>query len=255
MRSKYETLHVAIDDQGVALLTLDRPEVLNAMSRGLIDDLLTALDDIDKNTTACVLLITGAGDRAFSVGGDISEMGASSPLEEELFTSRVIQCCWALANYRLPTIGAINGFAYGGGALLASALDIRIGCERTKFKFMGVQYGRVNGTWTLPMIVGWAHAKELLFSARLVAADEAVRINLLNHQVPAQNLMETAMSLARQIASNPPNMVQGVKQIMNNGVGESWGSMLGMEREAVRTRLRPGPAQDSFAQFLKRRGS
>jgi enoyl-CoA hydratase/carnithine racemase len=255
MPDLYDTLLVDVDAQGVALLTLNRPAVLNAMSRVLVDELAAALDAIDQDPRARVLVITGAGDRAFSAGGDIGEMSAATPKEQADIATRVTACCWALANYRLPTIGALNGLAYGGGALLATTLDMRIGCERTRFKFLGVQYGRVNATWSLPMIVGWPRAKELLFSARVVTSDEASRMNLLNHVVPADQLMDSAMTLALQIARNPPDMVQGLKQIMAAGVGEPWGAMLGIEQEAVHTRLTPGPARESFADFLDRKGT
>jgi len=252
---KFDNLQVVIEDDGVALLTFNRPEVLNAMSRGLVDDLIAALAAIDQDERVRVLVLTGAGDKAFTAGGDIHEMSSSTPEEAEQFGMRVTECCWMLANYRLPTIGAMNGLAYGGGALLASSLDIRIGCARTKFRFLGVQYGRVNSTWSLPMIVGWPQAKELLFSARVVEADEASRMGLLNHLVPAERLLETAMTLARQIARNPPDMVQGAKQILIEDIGESWEAMLRSEREAIRTRLRPGPPKESFAEFLGRKGT
>ena len=253
MPAQFDTLHVEIDARGVALLTLNRPAVLNAFNRALFDDLTTALESINDNEAARVVVITGAGDRAFSAGGDIGEMSQATTQEQEHFAMRFTECCWTLANYRLPTIGAINGLAYGGGGLLATALDIRIGCERSKFKFLGVQYDRINATWSLPMIVGWPHAKELLFSARVVAAEEALRLNLLNHVVPAERLMESTMALALQIAGNPPRMVQGAKQILTAAIGASWEAMLEIEQEAIQTRLAPGPAKESFAAFLERK--
>lgn len=255
MGMTYDNLRVEIDDHGVALLTLNRPDALNAMSRGLVGDLVAALQAIENDGCTRVLVLTGAGDKAFSAGGDIREMSESTPIEAEEFGARVTECCWNLANYRLPTIGAMNGLAYGGGALLATSLDMRIGCARTKFRFLGVQYGRVNSTWSLPMIVGWPHAKELLFSARVVDADEALMLDLLNHLVPAELLLQATMTLARRIAENPPDMVQGIKQIMIRGIGESWEHKLGTEREAIRTRLRPAPPKESFAEFLGRKGA
>ena len=102
--------------------------------------------------------------------------------------------------------------------------------------------------------MGWPQAKELLFSARVVEADEASRMGLLNHLVPADKVMDASMALARQIAKNPPGMVQGAKQLMIDYVGEPWLSMIQAEREAVATRLRPGPPKESFADFLQRKG-
>ena len=101
-----------------------------------------------------------------------------APAQRSVFT-------WHLATLKKPTIGAINGLAYGGAALLSSSLDIRIGCERSSFRFLAATYGRINSTWTLPMVVGWARAKELLYTARVVSADEALQIGLLNKIVPS----------------------------------------------------------------------
>src|SRR6185437_6394787 len=103
---------------------------------------------------------------------------------------------------RKPTIAALNGLVYGGGTMLACELDIRIGCERTRFRFLQSSVGRLGPTWTLPLIVGMPRARELLFTARVVGAEEALRMGLLNQLVPAEQLMETAVEMARQIAAN-----------------------------------------------------
>src|SRR5690606_33667867 len=113
-----------------------------------------------------------------------------------------------------PTIGMINGIAYGGAAVLSSSLDMRIGCEGTKFRFLAAAYGRINSTWTLPNQVGWPIAKELLYSARIVEAEEAHRIGLLNPLVPRSELREKTMALAKTIASNNRGAVMGIKQLM-----------------------------------------
>ncbi len=252
---KFDNLKVDIEEGGVALLTLNRPKVLNAMSRELVADLIAALEAIDRDPAARVVVMTGAGDKAFSAGGDIHEMAKSSPEQALAFQKSVTECCWNLANFRLPTIAAMNGLAYGGGALLSASFDIRFGCARTRFRFLGAQYGRLNSTWSLPLIVGWPQAKELLFSARIVEADEASRMGLLNHLVPVERLHEASMTLARQIAKNPPEQVQGAKQLLHQYIGESWQGMIHAERETVRTRLRPGPVKESFAEFLGRKGT
>src|SRR5262247_3680636 len=99
-----------------------------------------------------------------------------------------------------PTIGMVNGLAYGGAAVLASSLDMRVGCEHCRFRFLAAAYGRINSTWTLPNQVGWPIAKELLFSARIVEPEEAYRIGLLNHLVPCAQLGQKTMELATMIA-------------------------------------------------------
>ena len=115
----------------------------------------------------------------------------------------------------------MNGLAYGGAAVLASSLDMRIGCEGTRFRFLAAAYGRINSTWTLPNQVGWPMAKELLFTARIVEAEEAYRIGLLNHLVPRAKLREKTMELARMIANNHRGAVMGVKALLLRQMGEN----------------------------------
>src|SRR3954467_15169533 len=121
---------------------------------------------------------------------------------------------------RKPTIGMMNGLAYGGAAVLSSSLDMRVGCEATKFRFLAAAYGRINSTWTLPNQVGWPMAKELLFSARVVEAEEAYRIGLLNHLVPREQLRAKTMELGRMIAGNNRGAVSGIKRLLLKQMAE-----------------------------------
>src|SRR5437870_5273451 len=113
----------------------------------------------------------------------------------------------------------INGLAYGGAAVLASSLDMRVGCEHASFRFLAAAYGRINSTWTLPNQVGWPIAKELLFSARVVEAEEAQRIGLLNHLVPCDQLREKTMWRATMIKKNKREAVRGVKALLREDMG------------------------------------
>src|SRR5438093_4395655 len=124
-----------------------------------------------------------------------------------------------IATCAKPTIGMMNGLAYGGAAVLASSLDMRIGCEHSRFRFLAAAYGRINSTWTLPNQVGWPIAKELLFSARVVEAEEAYRIGLLNHLVPCAQLREKTLELATMIANNRRDTVLGVKAHLLSELG------------------------------------
>src|SRR5689334_19951149 len=160
---------------------------------------------------------------------------------------------WHLANLKKPTIGAINGLAYGGAGVLSSSLDIRIGCERSSFRFLAASYGRINCTWTLPMVVGWARAKELLYTARVVPADEAFQMGLLNKIVPSAELRDAAIEMGRQIAGNTPEMVQGIKQILIEDAGRGWLEMYEAEKNALSTTLKPSPIADGFKSFLVRK--
>lgn len=158
---------------------------------------------------------------------------------------------WHVANYKKPTICALNGLAYGGGSYLAAAFDIRIGCEKSTFRFLSVKVGMVGGTWTLPQIIGFSLTKELLFSGRVVPADEAYRIGLLNHLVTAAEVMPASLALAKEIAGNNQPCVVGIKEILNRNIGLGLAEMRANERQTViRSIPIPNP-KDSFSQFLK----
>jgi enoyl-CoA hydratase/carnithine racemase len=153
-----------------------------------------------------------------------------------------------------PVIGMINGLAYGGAAVLASSLDIRVGCEHACFRFLAAAYGRINSTWTLPNQVGWPMAKELLFSARIVEAEEAQRIGLLNHLVPCAQLREKTMWLAGMIAGNKREAVMGVKALLLKDMGCSLEEQWANERDYTTNVMRGAKAEAAFPEFIARRG-
>ncbi|HEX5453591.1 MAG TPA: enoyl-CoA hydratase/isomerase family protein, partial [Stellaceae bacterium] len=188
---------------GVALITLNRPDKLNAMNRQMMQEVQGALQLLASDDAVGVVVFTGAG-RAFSAGGDIHEQLEDDAKfsDEELDRMRTRRGYLDIGMASKPTIGMMNGLAYGGAAVIASSLDMRIGCEDSKFRFLAAAYGRINSTWTLPNQVGWPIAKELLFSARIVEAEEAYRIGLLNHLVPHAQLRAKTMELAKTIAGN-----------------------------------------------------
>ena len=138
--------------------------------------------------------------------------------------------------------------------VLASSLDIRIGCEVTRFRFLAAAYGRINSTWTLPNQVGWPVAKELLFTARVVEAEEAYRIGLLNHLVPRAQLRAKTMEVARQIAGNHRGAVVGVKALLLQQLGESLERRFEAEFEYTTHTLRGAKAAAAFPDFIARKG-
>jgi enoyl-CoA hydratase/carnithine racemase len=161
---------------GVAILTMNRPEQLNAMSHRLSSELHDAVTRMSADDEVGCIVITGAGNRAFSAGGDIHEQREDDRryTQAELDDRNAVR---ARGSYEIsacpkPTIGMINGLAYGGAGVLASSLDMRVGCEHASFRFLAAAYGRINSTWTLPNQVGWPVAKELLFSGRVVGDDD-----------------------------------------------------------------------------------
>ena len=157
------------------------------MSYELAADLDEELGNIEGDDEVRCVVLTGAGPRAFSSGGDIHQMVKSTPEEMAARTDKRREMNWHLATFTKPIVGAINGIAYGAGAQLTTMLDIRIGCENTEIQFLAAKYGRANSTWSLPLVVGMAKAKELLFTGRPIRAEEAERIGLLNQVVPARS--------------------------------------------------------------------
>ncbi|MBI4529242.1 MAG: enoyl-CoA hydratase/isomerase family protein [Deltaproteobacteria bacterium] len=238
----------------IAVITLNRPEKLHAMSYELARDLDDELTQIENDDDVRVVILTGAGSRAFSSGGDILQMVSMS--SEDLAARQVFrsQANWHIAAFPKPTIGAINGLAYGAGAMLSSMLDIRIGCERTEFRFLAARYGRVNSTWSLPLVIGMPKAKELLYSGRVVKAAEAERIGLLNQVVPSDQLRDSAIQMAQLISENDPRMVQGIKRLLHEDIGMNWRGRYDSEQSARKTWLKSNHPREGFKEFLKRKG-
>src|SRR5258707_1852707 len=238
---------------GVALITLNRPEKLNALSFPLMQELGEALTGYEEDDEVKAVILTGAGERAFSAGADIHEMAGLSSEELAARSETRGNISWHIASYSKPLIGAINGLAYGGAALLSSSLDIRIGCEKTQFRFLAASYGRVNSTWSLPALVGMPKAKELLFTGRAGGVEEAERIGLLNQVVPWAKLVESAIEMGQMIAKNDPRMVQGIKRLLHEGMGLDWRGRYDLEDEARATWLAAGHPREGFKDFLARK--
>jgi len=241
-------------DGKVGILTLNRPEARNALSAQLSSELRAGTQELDEDPNINVIVITGAGDKAFCAGADIKEMVQR---EQDPAPAPPPRSDAEVSGPRLvfsakPSIGAINGVAIGGGSNLSTTVDIRIGCERSMFRFPGAAYGRINATWTLSRIVGLPMAKEILFSGRPVQAEEALAIGLLNRIVPSEQLMEETMELAHTIAGNPPEMVQAVSLMLNDYIGMRLEDMPKREQQG-RTGLVSPPATEVFGNFLDKR--
>ncbi|PYN80321.1 MAG: hypothetical protein DMD96_14790 [Candidatus Rokuibacteriota bacterium] len=244
--------------QGVAILTMNRPEQLNAMNAQLSTELREAVAGMSADDEVGCIVLTGAGNRAFSAGGDIHEQREDDRkyTQAELDARNAVRArgSYEISACAKPTIGMMNGLAYGGAAVLASSLDMRVGCEHASFRFLAAAYGRINSTWTLPNQVGWPIAKELLFSGRVVEAEEAHRIGLLNHLVPCQALFDKTMWLATMIAKNRRESVMGVKALLLRDLGcdleEQWAN----ERDYTTNVMRGAKAEAAFPEFIARRG-
>jgi enoyl-CoA hydratase len=249
--------HILIERQdGVGIITLNRPEALNAINRKLGEELLDAVKALDADDTIGCLVITGAGEKAFSAGGDIKEQVEDDERfsREELDRMGNPRRSLEISVCGKPVIGMMNGLAYGGAAVLASALDIRVGCEHSRFRFLAAAYGRINATWSLGSQIGWPQAKELLFTARTVEAEEAYRIGLLNHLVPKGQLRAKTMEIAKMIANNHRGAVRGVKALLLEQQAESLEARWSAEHRYTTQVMRNAQAKDAFPEFLARKG-
>lgn len=206
---------------GIVVLTLNRPEVMNAIDMELFESLYSALEDLERDDSVRVIILTGAGEDSFSAGFDIHEMAGFDADAMTTNFARRDKLFWRIANHRKPVLAALNGVAYGAGALMALAADIRIGSPATRLKITATTYGAANATWSLPRIVGVSRAKELLFTGRAVDANEALSIGLIDRHVSDRGVLAAAQEMAAAIAANPSEGVQGVKALINASMGRS----------------------------------
>src|SRR6266700_6608819 len=210
---------------------------------------------VDIEDGVGIIALPGAR-RAFSAGGDIHEQLEDDARysDDELNRMRTRRGYLDISMSKKPNIGMMNGLAFGGAAVIASSLDIRIGCEDSKFRFLAAAYGRINSTWTLPNQVGWPIAKELLFSARVVESEEAYRIGLLNHPVPRDQLRAKTMELARMIAGNNRAAVIGIKALLLKQMTQDLEAQWDEERRFTTEVVRNAKAKEAFPEFMARKG-
>jgi enoyl-CoA hydratase/carnithine racemase len=244
--------------EGVGIVTLNRPQHLNAMNDQLSAELHEAVTALAADAEIGCLVVTGSGAKAFSAGGDIHEQRENdrtyTQAELDARGAERARGSYEISACPKPVIGMINGLAYGGAAVLASSLDMRVGCEHASFRFLAAAYGRINSTWTLPNQVGWPIAKELLFSGRVVEAPEAHRIGLLNHLVPCAELRAKTMWLATMIAKNRREAVMGIKALMLQDMGATLEEQWANERAYTTSVMRGAKAEDAFPEFIARKG-
>ncbi|MEE2880394.1 MAG: enoyl-CoA hydratase/isomerase family protein [Chloroflexota bacterium] len=251
--------HILVDkEDGVAIITLNRPEVLNAMNRKLGSELHESVLELNNDDEVGCIVLTGSGQRAFSAGGDIHEQRdrAQNLTQEERDQQDAarVHHHYDISASPKPIIGMMNGLAYGGGSVLASSLDFRLGCEHASFRFLAAAYGRINSTWTLTNQVGWPMAKELLFTGRVIEAEESYRIGLLNHLVPCDQLRSKTMEIATTIAGHRRESVMGIKDLLLQHKGCTLEQMWANEKDFTTTRVRGYGVEEAFPEFLERKG-
>jgi 2-(1,2-epoxy-1,2-dihydrophenyl)acetyl-CoA isomerase len=246
----------------VALVTLNRPERLNALSYELREGIIQACQELRADDSVWAVVFTGAG-RGFCAGADLRsarEGGEEHPGRQE----RLDVYGWvgrlAMAVYRTldkPAIAAVNGVAAGAGMSLALACDLRVGTENTRFKTVFIERSLSPDTgmsFFLPRIVGYSRACDLLYTSRFVEAEEAYRIGLLDRLVPAERLLDEAISLARQIAAWPPVAMQAARRVLQQSMESTLEEQLHHESFGlILARRAPHDVQEARESFLERR--
>ena len=208
-------------EDGIGILYINRPEAMNALNTGVLEEIIEAAGEISRDDEIQVLIITGAGDKSFVAGADIKEMHGLTAVEGREFGYTGQAAFRAIEKLEKPVIAAVNGFALGGGCELAMAADIRLASDKAKFGQPEVGLGITpgfGGTQRLPRLVGEGRAMELILTANTINAEEAYRIGLVNHIYPAENLLDEARKMARKIMSNAPLAVKYSKSAINKGL-------------------------------------
>lgn len=238
----------------IAVVTMNRPEALNALNKAVFTDLEVALDDVEKDDEVYVVIITGAG-RAFIAGADIGEMAPMNVAEGLAFSELGNRILMRVDMMEKPTIAAVNGFALGGGCEMALACDIRIASEKAKFGQPEVGLGITpgfGGTQRLPRLVGSANALELILTARNINAQRALEIGLVSHVYPAEEMLDRALELADAIAANAQVAVRQSKAAVRRGLQADMATGVAYESEAFGLCFATEDQKDAMAAFLKK---
>lgn len=239
----------------IGIITISREKALNALNSCVLKELDATLDAIDLETTRC-LIITGAGSKSFVAGADIAEMSTLTKEEGAAFGTIGNDVFRKLETLPIPVIAAVNGFALGGGCELAMSCDIRICSENAVFGQPEVGLGITpgfGGTQRLVRLVGVGMAKQMIYSARNIKAEEAYRIGLVNNVYPAEELMEQAEKLAAMIAKNAPIAVRNCKKAINDGLQVDMDQAIAIEEQLFGDCFESYDQKEGMTAFLEKR--
>ncbi len=248
-------------EEGILTLTLNRPETMNCFNSDLLAALAEVIREANFDTALRCIIITGAsgGDpkkAAFSTGADLRERREMTQDQVRRYVFTIRNTFTTVEQVRVPVIAAINGFAFGGGIELAMACDIRIASSNASMGLTETSLAIIpggGGTQRLPRIVGVAKAKELIFTARRIDAKTALEIGLVNQVVEPDQLMPSALGLAREIAKNGPIGVAQAKFAINNGIEASLGVALPLESKAYEVTIPTKDRLEALAAFAEKR--
>ena len=248
---------VDFERQGpVGIVTLNRPEALNALSLEMLDQLDGVLDGVERDTEIRALIITGAGEKAFSAGADIGAMREATALEARAYAQRGHQVINRVESFPRPIIAAVNGYALGGGCEFILACDIRLASERASFGQPEVNLGIMpgwGGTQRLARATSPGFAKELIFTGRMCPAAEAQASGLANHVYPHDELMGKAVALAEQIATKPTWAIAAAKEVINLALEGDLRGHLARELDAFALAFTTQDQREGMAAFREKR--
>lgn len=242
-------------DGGIALLTVDRPEALNAMNATMIEELSQAFDDVAADNEIRVLIITGTG-RAFIAGADIAHMSVFTPPQAKQWSELGQGMVGRLQSLTKPVIAAVNGYALGGGTELALACDIRVASEKAVFGQPEVKLGMIagfGGTQRLTRLVGPGMAKEMLFTGDQYDAEAAYKMGLVNKIVPGEELLDYCIEMAKRIAKRGPHAVSLSKEAVDRGGDMTLREALHLESELYASAFTTDEAHEGCTAFLEKR--
>ena len=249
--------NVLLEKKGnIAVATINRPKALNALNSDVLTDLNELVDVVTADAEIRALVITGSGEKAFVAGADIGEMSTLTPAEGEAFGKHGNDVFRRIETLPIPTIAAINGFALGGGCELSMSCDIRICSEADVFGQPEVGLGITpgfGGTQRLARLVSPGMAKQLIYTAKNIKADEAYRIGLVNAVYPAEELMAAAEKLANTIAGNAPIAVRACKKAINDGLQVDMDKAIVIEEKLFGSCFKTADQIEGMGAFLEKR--
>lgn len=249
--------NLLLDEEGaIATLVINRPDKFNAIDEFTAQELLTAFRELEAREAVRIVILTGAGDKAFVAGGDIAAMSRMTLQEGERFVYLGQELTKAIERSSKVVIAAVNGYALGGGTELAMACDIRIASDRAQFGLPEVSVGLFpgwGGTQRMGRLVGKGRAKELIFTAERVDAAEAYRLGLVNKVVPHEQLLDYVRQLAAKILQNSQIAIRQAKKALNEGLEVSQDQGLIIEAEAWLVNFSTRDRVEGLTAFLEKR--
>ncbi|MBI5440583.1 MAG: enoyl-CoA hydratase/isomerase family protein [Deltaproteobacteria bacterium] len=243
-------------EDGILTLTLNRPEAMNSLSFGMLLELRAAVEEIEGDSAARCLIVTGAGDRAFCAGADLKERATLSEEEVRRYIQTIRTVFSQVENLPIPAIAAVNGAALGGGTELALACDLRIVAENATLGLTETSLAIIpgaGGTQRLPRLVGKAKAKELIFLARRIGAVEALDIGLANQVASQANLLTEAAAMAAAIVRNGPVALKAAKRAIDCGLEMDLASGLVFESTCYEMTIPTEDRREGLAAFREKR--